>query len=334
MKETVLLTGATGFIGQRIALALQSAGYQVCAVVRATSQTSALQAQGIELLMLDMGNKESMRQAFTQHNGWDYVIHGAGLTKALRKVDFMRVNYENTRAFVEALTEADRMPRKFVFLSSLSVYGSLHETDGKPFNTEDTPQPNTAYGQSKRKAEAYLQSIRSEFPSVILRPTGVYGPGDRDYLMMFRTVKQGFDVRAGRKPQTLTFVHADDVAQATQCALEQSTTSGAVYDISDGSEYDASYFAQLIKQELGIRRAWQICVPLCLLWLVSGVSESLSHISGKAATLNRDKFRIMKQRSWRCDTQPAIKDLGYMPRYSLQEGVKETIKWYKEAGWL
>ncbi len=338
-KGSVLITGASGFIGHRLASLLKEEGYSVWAGVRATSATASLEAGGIRLCCLDMDNagrlKAQLARHKDRHGAWDYVVHAAGLTKTTRKKDFDRVNFGNTVSLVTALWEEAMVPRKFVFISSLSVYGPLHERDGLPFNSErDHPAPNTAYGLSKLRAEQYLKGLGAAFPSVILRPTGVYGPRERDYFLMAQSVCRHIDIAAGFKPQVLTFVYADDVAQAVSRALARDTPPASAYDLSDGQEYASSDFCRLLQKELGVHRLVRVCLPLPLLWLVSLLAEACARLAGKPSTLNLDKYRIMKQRSWRCDIGPAERDLGYRPRYLLPEGVRKTVEWYKKEKWL
>lgn len=338
-KGTVLVTGASGFIGHCFVELLLKEGYSVSAGVRLGSKTDELQRMGAELCVLNMDAPDALRQSLcrrkAEQGAWDYIIHAAGLTKARRKEDFERVNCGNTQHFVRLLMEEAMIPRKFIFISSLSVYGPLHECDGLPFDSRtDVPSPNTAYGRSKLHAEEFLLSVADRFPAVILRPTGVYGPREKDYFLMAKSVCRHIDVGAGFRPQILTFIYGMDVAHAALLAMERPTPPAAVYDLSDGGEYSSSCFSRLLQRELGVRGLLRFCVPLWMLWLVSWVSQTMAGLTGTASTLNLDKFRIMKQRSWRCSIEPARKDLGYEPQYLLDKGVAHTVRWYKKEGWL
>ena len=93
-------------------------------------------------------------------------------------------------------------------------------------------------------------------------------------------------------------------------------------------------FLQVIQKELGDPFVIHIKCPLIVLKVVSLLAEFIATRSGKSSTLNSDKYKIMKQRNWQCDITPAVKELGYAPEYDLEKGVKETIAWYKNEGWL
>ncbi len=200
----------------------------------------------------------------------------------------------------------------------------------KEIEPTDTPQPNTAYGKSKLEAE---QLLPSSFPYIILRPTGVYGPREKDYFLMAKSIKGHSDFAVGYKQQDITFVYVKDVVQATFLALEHGKI-GSAYFLSDGKVYQSTTFSDLIHEELG--RPWwiRITAPIWVLRVVTFFGDLIGHATGKISALNNDKYQILKQRNWRCNIRPAIEELGYKPEYELKRGVKETIEWYKKEGWL
>ena len=259
-------------------------------------------------------------------------MHCAGVTKCLDKADFEIGNYWATRHFIEVLSRLGMVPRQFVYLSSLSVFGAIHEADYAPIREEDTPCPNTAYGVSKLHAEEYIRSLQ-DFPYVIFRPTGVYGPREKDYYLMAQSIARHVDIAAGFRRQDLTFVYVKDLVQAVCLAVEREVT-GRAYFVSDGQVYSSRTFSDLIWNELGKPWLVRFTCPLWLLKTISYVAGNGAKLARKTSTLNPDKYRIMKQRNWRCDIGPLERELGYRPRYLLEEGVKETIEWYKKEGWL
>jgi nucleoside-diphosphate-sugar epimerase len=224
------------------------------------------------------------------------------------------------------------VPERFMYISSLSIFGPIHEDNYLPISEKDEAQPNTAYGVSKLKSEKYLQSL-TDFPYVIYRPTGVYGPRERDYFLMAQSVKQHVDFAAGFKRQDITFIYVKDLVQAVYLGAKPEALRRA-YFVSDGEVYASSTFSDLIKKELGNPWLLRIKCPLCLLKFISIVAETGAGWMGKPSTLNRDKYNIMKQRNWRCDISPIVSELGFRPEYLLERGVKETIAWYKKEGWL
>lgn len=328
----ILITGATGFIGGFIVDEALYRGMQVWVAVRPTSSRKYLTDPRIQFLELNLGNKEQMKERMGNLK-FDYVVHAAGATKCLHAEDFFRSNTDGTKNLVQALIELQMPLKRFVFVSSLSVYGPVAEK--QPYREiclNDKPQPNTAYGRSKLAAEQYIENV-SGLPYVILQPTGVYGPRERDYFMMAKSIKSHTDFSVGYKPQDLTFVYVLDVVQAIFLALDCQKTGGK-YMLSDGEVYSSRTFSDLIHRELGKPWLLRIKAPIWLLRIITFCGEYIGRMTGKISALNNDKYNIMKQRNWRCDINPAINDLGYKPKYQLDEGVRLTIKWYKENGWL
>ncbi|MBP8776878.1 MAG: NAD(P)-dependent oxidoreductase [Bacteroidaceae bacterium] len=335
VQKKVLITGASGFIGRYLVEDFLSRGFAVYAGVRATSKTDDLKKLGAEIISMDLSNRITLTCQFanlTSRIGrWDYVVHVAGLTKSVKKSDFERVNNESTQTLCSALIQAKMIPDRFVFLSSLSVFGPLHEKDSLPIDEAETPLPNTAYGRSKLRAEQYLQS--TPIPYIILNPTGVYGPREKDYFMMAKSICSHIDFAVGYSSQTLTFIHVADLAQAVRLSFTSEFVNRR-YLLSDGGEYTSRHFSDLLQKELGISFVCHIVAPLCFLKLISLCGEMIGRITGHPSTFNLDKFRIMKQRNWRCNITPAQQELGYKPEYPLHKGVKQVINWYKANRWL
>ncbi len=233
---------------------------------------------------------------------------------------------------IEARNAANISFEKFVLMSCLSAYGVGDELGYTPIKTGDIPKPNTAYGESKIKAENYLEE-KAHFPYMILRPTGVYGPREKDYFLMLKTVKSGLDVGAGFKSQHLTFIYVKDLVEAVFLAL-QSSLQNRGYFVADGDVHTDKEYTALVKKVLGKKYVLSIKVPLLVLRIISVISEEISKITKKPSTLNRDKYKIMKQRNWKCDITPLIEDLGFSPKYNLEKGLTESVEWYKQNRWL
>ena len=327
----ILITGASGFIGSFIVEEALKRGFETWAAVRKSSSREYLQDERIKFIELNLSSKEQL-VAQLRGKDFDYVVHAAGVTKCLNKQDFYRINTEGTKHLVDALIELQMPLKRFIFISSLSIFGAIKEQQPyEEIKETDTPQPNTEYGKSKLAAEQYLST--TALPYIILRPAGVYGPREKDYFIMAKSIKQHSDFAVGYKRQDITFVYVKDVVQAVFLALEKGE-NGRKYFLSDGQVYQSTTFSNLIHEELG--RPWwiRITAPVWVLRIVTFFGEYVGRMTGKVTALNNDKYNILKQRNWRCDIQPAIDELGYHPTYNLEQGVKETIQWYKDNGWL
>ena len=327
----ILITGASGFIGSFIVEEALKRGFETWAAVRKSSSREWLQDERIHFIELNLSSKEQLVEQL-RGKDFDYVVHAAGVTKCLNKQDFHRINTEGTRNLAEALLEVGMPLKRFVFVSSLSIFGAIKEQQPyEEIRESDTPQPNTEYGKSKLEAEKYLAT--TTLPYIILRPTGVYGPREKDYFIMAKSIQQHSDFAVGYQQQDITFVYVEDVVQAVFLALTNGE-NGRKYFLSDGEVYQSTTFSDLIHEELG--RPWWIRIkaPIWVLRIITFIGEYVGQMTGKVTALNNDKFHILKQRNWRCDIQPAIDELGYQPKVQLEEGVKRTIQWYKDHGWL
>lgn len=336
MSKRILITGASGFIGSFLVEKALECGFETFAGIRASSNRGYLTDKRIRFIDLQFSTPDGLRQQlqdFAATNGkFDYIIHNAGITKATNSSDFEKVNFQFTANFIDALIETDNIPAKFIFMSSLSVMGPGDEQNYTPISLSHTPAPNTMYGKSKLKAEEYLRS-KTNFPSIILRPTGVYGPREKDYFLMIKTIQMGLDVSAGMQEQRLTFIYVRDLVDAVFLAL-QSPIAHKSYFVTDGDVYTDQEYTSLIKEITGKKMVLRLKIPLILIKAIACLTGYIAAATGKPATLNSDKFRIMKQRNWTCETEPLHTDLGFKAQYNLREGLSESIRWYKENHWL
>lgn len=332
----ILITGASGFIGSFIVEEALKRGFETWAAVRKSSSKDFLQDERIRFIELNLSSEKQLKEQLKDLQ-FDYVVHAAGVTKCLHKEDFFRINTEGTKNLVRALIDLKMPLKRFVYISSLSIMGAIREEQPyREIREDDKPQPNTAYGKSKLAAEEYLSTLNTQhsaFPYIILRPTGVYGPRERDYFMMAKSIQAHTDFAVGFQQQDITFVYVTDVVQAIFLALEKGET-GRKYFLSDGEVYQSSTFSDLIRKELDNPWWIRITAPLWLLRIITFCGECIGHMTGKVTALNNDKYHIMKQRNWRCDIRPAQQELGFEPQVKLEEGVRRSIAWYKKNKWL
>lgn len=284
-------------------------GFDTWAGMRTHSNKRWLNMSGLNFITLDLTDRNVLKQQLCgQH--FDVVVHAAGATKCLRKEDFDLHNFQCTQNLVETMAELGEMPQQFIYMSSLSaIYGST-------------------YGESKLKTEEWLK--QKAIPLAIFRPTGVYGPREKDYMMMAESIRNHIDFAVGLKEQKLTFVYVRDLVGAIFAAIDKGITDGSTFNVTDGHVYSSREFSDLIQKELEVKHVLHITAPLWLLKVISVISEEWGKFTGKPSTLNRDKYKIMAQRDWTCDISPLLNTLEYQPQWQLERGVKETIAWWKE----
>ena len=335
--KRILITGASGFIGNYLVQEALNRDYEVWASVRASSSRENLSDPRIHLIELDFNHpKQIVKQveSFSKQYGcWNYVIHNAGITKALNSSRFLEVNGLATQGFINVLQNTGCVPERFVLMSSLSSFGPGDEKEFAPIHNNMPQQPNTEYGKSKLYAENTLRNS-ARFPYTILRPTGVYGPGDKDYLLEIKSIRSGFDFTVGMNQQHLTFIYVKDLARVALDVLATDKTQNKEYFVADGDKYTDTQFAEIIKEILHKKLLLSVRIPI---WAVSAVcagSEAIGQLIEKPMTLNSDKLQILKQRNWLCDTKPLQEDIQFKAVYPLRKGLEETIEWYKEHKWL
>lgn len=327
--KSVLIIGAGGFIGGFIARRALELGYETTVGIRPSTSRKYLDDPRLKVLEFDYSEPEKIKEALESvPETWDYIIYNLGATKCVNFLDFNRINFEYLRNFGAALKESGKIPQKFLYMSSLSAMGADYEDltfipDEKVF-----PNPNTRYGLSKVKSEQWLETT-SGLPWIIFRPTGVYGPHEQDYLMMIKLIDRHLDFGVGFKKQMLTFIYVEDLVQAMFMALENAPVHRK-YNISEPRAYSQAEFRKIVAGRLGRKFVVPVRLPLWAVKFVSFCAEEIGKFTGKASTLNRDKYIIMKQRNWQCSTDAATRDFGFTAPTTLSEGIAKTIAAYRE----
>lgn len=331
----MLVVGAGGFVGGFLCAEGLSRGYKVWAGLRHSTSRKYLGDERLKFVELDFENPDTLTDAINgalpEGERWDYIIYNLGATKCLNFLDFNRINYRYLQDFTDALEKTGKIPDKLLFISSLSVMGPSGEKDYEPFHEKIIPMPNTKYGASKLKAEMWLAT--GKIPFVIFRATGLYGPRDRDYFLMFDSIRKGFDFSVGFRKQQLSFLYVEDLARAVYDALAKAP-AGETYIVGEERGYTQDEFRKIVASELGKRFVVPVRLPLGIVKVVSAICEKIGVAKGKPSTLNSDKFNIMAQRNWLIDVGKARRDFGFETKIDLREGVKRSVEWYIKEGWL
>jgi len=326
MKKKLLITGASGFLGYHLIEAALLQGYEVYAGVRGSSNTAHLDTNRITIVSLDMSNIAALQSVLRQY-GIGYIIHAAALTRAKTPEIYNFSNAILTRNLATAALEAGI--QKFVFISSLASIGPSQ--DGRPVTEDITPHPLTWYGKSKQLAEEYLRALRG-LPFIVLRPTAVYGPREKDLLLLVKSVVRGIEVYIGRSPQKLSFVYVKDVASVAMTCLA-STINGEFYNLSDGRAYNQYSFADAAKKAIG-KKTLRLHLPLSLIKKVAAGMDLLYSRSSKTPVLNEDKVKELTATDWSCSIEKIQQQQGFRPAYDLESGMAETVAWYRKQQWI
>jgi 2-alkyl-3-oxoalkanoate reductase len=327
---TILLTGGSGFLGSHIAQQLSATRRPVRALVRKSSDTSFLQTlSGVELIEGAVDDRASVMRAA---EGVTAIVHAAGVVKARRPEEFFQVNTGGTENVVAAALANRKGLRRLVLVSSQSVAGPS-DAQGSPVDIEAIPRPVTNYGRSKLAAEKKALAARDEVPVVILRPCAIYGPRDREILAFFKAIKAGVLPYMGSTENKLSMIYAPDCASACLRAIDTDLPSGSRYFLDDGKVYRFADLIEQVENAMG-KRAWlRFPMPRAVIHTAAFGSELYGRVFDKAVMLTRDKCNELFEQ-WVCNSSAAQKALGWQPQVSFETGAKQTVAWYREAGWL
>jgi nucleoside-diphosphate-sugar epimerase len=326
LRGKVVLTGASGFIGGRLRDALLLAGADVISLVRPDSPP----AKRGRAAAVRYDDPQSLRDVFAREQP-DYVFHVAGATKGVSADDYWRGNVQPTQNLLGALREVHPGVRRFVLVSSLTAYGPSN--DGPPLRETDAPRPIEHYGKSKLEAEQLVEGCGDRLPWTIVRPAGVYGPGDVDVFVLFRAAKLGVNLFFGNRDKRASMVYVDDLVDALVRAAQSERSVGKGYFICDGVPYTWGEIQEHIRRAVG-RSGLNVNLPSFVVPMAAALGEVASALDKKPRLANRQKALLDAQRAWLCSAEAARADFDFLPRVEMADGTRRTYAWYREHGWL
>jgi len=320
----IAVTGGTGFVGTHLVEALRKAGHDARLLVRSRNAVAALEARGVEVVP---GSLEDDAALGRLAEGADLLFHVAGLVAGRSKADFLAVNRDGAASVARAARAAG--VRRLVLVSSLAVTGPT--TPGRPRDETAVPSPVTLYGWSKLAGE---QAVRAAGVAwTIVRPSAVYGPGDRQFLRLFRAARLGVLPLLGDGCQQLSLVHAKDLAEALVTVGASATAEGRVYHAAHPAVVTQRELVQAIGRSTG-RRVRCLTVPAPAVRGILAAAGLAARLLGGATLLSSDKAPELLAPAWTCSSEALRRDTGWTARIGLAEGLADTAQAYRRAGWL
>jgi nucleoside-diphosphate-sugar epimerase len=317
-----LLTGATGFIGSHLCEELIKRGYEVTCLSRATSNLKWIENLNINVVKGDCTILESLLGIVSN---FDYVFHIAGLTKARSSTDFYNINAKGTENLLKAMVERTPNLQRFIYLSSLAAVGP--SKNGTPVHEDSIPSPVSDYGKSKLEGEKAVLKYKDIIPVTIIRPPAVYGPRDKDMLVIFKMIKKGFFFDLGKCYYSLLYV--EDLVRGILLCTGNKQAEGKTYFLSDNKSYTGEELAMQISSALNVK-AKPLKVPKFVMPFFAYMSERIN----KYGIINRDRIKDFRHSHWVCDAKLAREEIGFIPKVAIKEGVKWTADWYRIHRWL
>ncbi len=323
-----LVTGGNGFVGSHLVERLLNAGYRVRCILREESDHSWLDGLDIERIYGSYTDPDTAKNAA---DGIDVTFHLAAATKARSLEDFRRINVEGTRKLVNAVSQVAPGSR-FIFASSQAAAGP--GAPGSPKTEEAIPEPVSNYGVSKLETERIFTESNPDLSWTIIRPCAVYGPREKDILSFIRMICSGFLPRVGFGEKYLNTIYISDLVELLIEAARRSELNRETYFAAHPEVMEYRDFGGAIATALGRNKYFRLTIPIPLIYMAAVLSEIGGVIAGKVPTLNRQKAREIAQSHWTCDTSKAKEHLGFEAKIDIVDGMRSTVLWYIENGWL
>ena len=324
-----LVTGATGFTGGHLARHLRSGGQAVRALVRREdSRSAALAALGAEICTGDLTDRPSLARALA---GVD-IVYNIGATyrqAAASRDEYHAINAQAVADIVDGAAEAG--VRRVVHCSTVGVHGDVE----RPPAGEEAPlRPGDEYQRSKLEGERLGRAAaeRTGVELVIARPSGIYGPGDRRLLKLFRGVARRRFVTLGPGEIFYHLTYVEDLAEGFRLCGEVPGASGRTYILAGGEVTSLNELVRRIAAAAGVPPP-SLHLPVWPVWLAGAACEAVCAPLGLEPPLYRRRVDFFtKSRAF--DISRARAELGFSPAVGLDEGIRRTLAWYREQRWL
>ena len=326
----VLLTGASGFVGGHTATALHRAGHELRLLTRESSDLARLDEAQIpyERVVVDLdGDRVGLDAACRDIEA---VVHIAARLRGRSEAEFMRTNADATAALGSTAREAG--VGCFVYLSSLAAQGPAPGDAPEPTDVE--PHPTSDYGRSKLAGERALEETWSGAALAMIRAPLIYGPADRGLLPFFQAAERGFAPQLGDGSNRVAGVYGPDLAEAIAAIIESPPSAPTIWQISDGGD-PYTWRDLLAALEQAAERPLRIIPLPPPVWsALAAVAEAFAASTGGEPLLDRSRVIEMRQPAWLADGSALQAATGWRPTVGIEQGIAETMRWYRAAGWV
>jgi len=323
----VLVTGATGFTGGHLARALAAGGYDVRALVRNAAAAQDLAARGVALVEGDLRDPRALAAAVS---GADVVYHIAAIYRqaGVPRDAYHAINATAVRQVIEAAAGA--RVRRVVHCSTVGVHGDVEH----PPANEDAPlRPGDVYQVTKLEGERLAREAANRFriEVTIVRPTGIYGPGDRRLLKLFRGVARRRWITLGSGEIYYHLTYIDDLVAGFRLAGEHPAAAGRTYILAGPEVTTLNELVRIIAEEAGVPPP-RARLPVWPVWVAGAACELVAPLGIEPPIYRRRVDFFTKSRAFTIDRARA--EIGYAPAIGLREGIRRTLTWYRDHGWI
>jgi nucleoside-diphosphate-sugar epimerase len=334
MATSCLITGATGFVGGHLVEACAGRGWNLRALVRSGSDTGLLEQHNVALIRGELSDADAVREAL---RGVEVVLHCAAKVGDWGPVEEYRaINVEALRGLLDACRGRGGVTpplRRFVHFSSLGVYAARHHygTD----ESEPLPERHMdGYTQTKVESEQLVLRYHREhgLPVVVLRPGFIYGPRDRTLMpKMLENLRLRRVRYIGGGKGAMNCIYVGNLVEAALLAAEKPEAVGQIYNLTDGEFISKRRFIESIVEGMGLPHPKPVGVPLWLARIMASYLENRArkHGSPKPPRLTQGRLKLLGL-NLDFSIEKAKRELGYRPRWNFDEGMRETVAWYKQ----
>jgi len=326
----VLVTGATGFTGQVLTRRLVGLGLSVVAIARPSSRRGPLEELPIEWIEGEVFDSAVIDRAVV---GVEYIFHVAAAYREAKISDdvYTKVHVESTKLLAQAVVRSENFKR-FVHVSTVGVHGHI---DDPPANEEYRFNPGDIYQRTKAQAEQWIREFsgRTGFPLTVIRPAAIFGPGDRRLLKLFKMARRRFFPLFGHGQGLYHLIHVNDLVDIFITAALLPQAVGEVYIAGSAAASKLRDVVLAIASELGNTRLAFIRLPAWPLFVVADICEAICKPLRFEPPLYRRRVAFFtKDRAF--DTSKLRNQLGYNYTHTVEEGLRETARWYRDHGWV
>lgn len=327
MKSYVLVTGATGFTGGHLATALARTGYKVRALVRDAAAGKGLADLGIEIVQGDLTRKADVDKAV---KGVEQIYHVAAHYRTAKLPDqvYWDVNVGGTQHILEAAQREG--VERVIHCSTIGVHGGVREV---PADENAPYDPGDIYQRTKLEGEKCAQrAFTAGLRGVIVRPAGIYGPGDRRFLKLFKMIKQRRFLMFGSGQACCHLVYIDDLVDGMLLSGTRREAVGEIFILAGDQYVSLNSLVKQVAVAVGVQSSTRR-LPLWPLMTAATICEYVCRPFGIEPILHRRRAEFfVKNRAF--TSQKAQSQIGYEPKVSLTEGLAKTAAWYEQAGLL
>jgi nucleoside-diphosphate-sugar epimerase len=325
----VLVTGATGFTGSLLVRQLVSSGARVRAITRHSRRTPELSGLPIEWFVGEVSDGALVTAAARDVQ---YVFHLAAAYRQARSTEstYYQVHVTSTKQLAQAVAGSTVL-RRFVHVSTIGVHGHI---DAPPADEKTPFDPDDGYQRTKAEAERWLKSFAAEHgvPVTILRPCAIYGPGDTRLLKLFRMAARGWFPMLGRGKGLYHLIHVQDLVDVMMIGAGHESAVGEEFIVGNPEATTLEDVARTVGRALG-HRVRVIRLPVWPFFAAAAACEAVCRPFGLEPPLYRRRVAFYTKDP-AFDTRKLREVLGYSVRYSNEEGISQTTRWYRAQGWL